>query len=208
MTSRRQCLGEPVEALVEAIACRGASGLDEPLVVPQAMEPKLFRHLCSRHRAWQVLLVCEHEHDRVSQLILREHLSELLTCVINTVMVVAVYDKDDALRAQIVVAPELANLVLATDVPYCEGKGLVFDCFHVEADSGDRRHHLPKLELVEDGCLPSSVQTDHYHLGLRLASDKAAPDPCKGNAHDFQRRPDDARQRAGTDARTARAKTA
>merc|ERR1712118_575181 len=97
----------------------------------------------------------------VPHFLLVEHLGELLAGILDTVSVVAVDDKDEALRVLVIVAPERTNLVLATDVPDGEADVLVLNGLDVEADRGDRSHHLPELQLVEDRRLSSSVEANH-----------------------------------------------
>merc|ERR1719271_2026173 len=141
---------EPVESLVEPVPCGGAGRLDEPLPVPEVVEPELVGDLRGGHGVRQVLLVGEDEEHRVAHLLLVQHLRELLACVLDAVTVVAIDDEDEALRVLVVVAPQGADLVLAPHVPDGEADVLVLHCLHVEADGGDRRYHLPELQLVED----------------------------------------------------------
>ena len=71
--------------------------------------------------------------------------------------------------------PEWANLVLTTDIPDIELDILVGDSLNVEADGGNRGDVLAELELVENGCLTSGVETDlegysgHYARTRRRA---------------------------------------
>lgn len=51
----------------------------------------------------------------------------------------------------------------------CEANVLVFYSLHVEPDGGNRCHHFPELELVEDGGLTSRVQT---HLAIKSENRK------------------------------------
>lgn len=44
--------------------------------------------------------------------------------------------------------PEWSNLVLATDIPDCEGDVLILDSLDVESDGRNSRHDLTKLEFV------------------------------------------------------------
>lgn len=53
--------------------------------------------------------------------------------------------------------------------PHIELHILVGDCFHVEADGGDRVDGLPQLQLVEDGRLASRVQPQHQDPHLLVA---------------------------------------
>lgn len=71
---------------------------DAPLALPQAVKAKLVRDLSSVHRVGQVLLVGKHEQKRVTELVLVEHALEFLARLRDTLTVVRVNDKDDALR--------------------------------------------------------------------------------------------------------------
>ena len=53
--------------------------------------------------------------------------------------------------------------------PHVELHVLVGDCFHVEADGGDRVDGLPELQLVEDGRLAGGVQPQHQDPHLLVA---------------------------------------
>merc|ERR1719379_2038017 len=173
---------KPVETLVKPVARRGARRLDEPLAVPHAVEPQLLRDLRGGHSVWQVLLVRKDEKHGVAHFLLVEHLGELLAGILDTVSVVAVDDKDEALRVLVIVAPERTNLVLAADVPDGEADVLVLNGLDVEADRGDRSHHLPELQLVQDRGLPGRVQADHEDSHLLLA-EHALPDAREGEPH-------------------------
>merc|ERR1719379_2614195 len=174
---------KPVETLVEPVARRGARRLDEPLAVPHAVKPQLLRDLRGGHSVWQVLLVGKDEKHGVAHLLFVEHLGELLPCVLDAVSVVAIDDKNKALRVLIVVAPERADLVLAADVPDGEADVLVLNGLDVEADRGDRSHHLPELQLVQDRGLTGRIETDHENPHLLLA-EHALPDAREGEPHD------------------------
>merc|ERR1719379_1105607 len=173
---------KPVETLVKPVARRGARRLDEPLAVPHAVEPQLLRDLRGGHSVWQVLLVREDEKHGVAHLLLVEHLGELLAGILDTVSVVAVDDKDEALRVLIVVTPERADLILAADVPDGEADVLVLDGLDVEADRGDRGHHLPELQFVQDRCLPGRIEADHEDSHF-LFAEHALPDTREGETH-------------------------
>lgn len=150
---------------------------NSPLSLPQAVESELVSNLCGVHSVWQVLLVGKDEQEGVSELVLVEHTLQLLAGLGNTLSVVRVDDEDNSLGvlevcremaevmlsfkplstpyiqyAQLTVPPERSDLVLTTDIPYCEGNVLVLDCLDVESDSWDGRDNFTKLELVQDGC--------------------------------------------------------
>ena len=59
--------------------------------------------------------------------------------------------KNEPLRVLVVVAPERADLVLATDIPHREGDVLVVDSLNVEADGRDGSDDLTELQLVQNG---------------------------------------------------------
>jgi len=92
------------------------------------------------------------------------------------------------------------NLVLTAHVPYSKTNVLVLDCLDVEANGGNRRHHLAQLELVDchgsrraelaspsraketartNRSLASRIQTDHQDphlfLSLHTAQNALAP---------------------------------
>ena len=97
--------GEPVEALVQAVARGGAAGLDVPLAVAQAVEAELVGHLGGGHGVGEVLLVGEDEEDGVAQLVLVEHAVHLVARGVHAVTVVGVDHEDEALCVLVVVAP-------------------------------------------------------------------------------------------------------
>merc|ERR1711934_503637 len=106
-----------------------------------------------------------------SRSFLGEHAVQLLLGLLNTLAIVAVHHEDDALGVLVVVAPQWANLILATDIPHGERNVLVLDSLHVEADGGDGGHDLTKLELVEDGGLTGGIEADHKNAAVLLADE-------------------------------------
>jgi len=85
------------------------------------------------HKIQNYLLVGENEQKGFPELVLVEHALELIAGFTDTVAIVRVDDEDDALGVLEVVAPEGADLVLTTDIPYCERDVLVLDSLDVEA---------------------------------------------------------------------------
>merc|ERR1719436_2192162 len=174
--------GQPVKALVQPVTRRRTSRLDEPLAVSHVVKAQLLSDLCSRHRIWKVLLVCEDEDHRIPHLILVEHLRKLLLRVLGAVTVVAVNHEDQPLGALVIVAPKGADLVLATNIPDREADVLVFNRLHVEADGWDCCDHFSELELVEDGSLTRSIETHHEDPHL-LAAQHALPQLSECETH-------------------------
>ena len=78
----------------------------------------------------------------------------------GTLAIIAVNHEDQALRVLVVVPPQGANLVLATDVPHGERNVLVLNRLDVETDGRDGGDDLAKLELVEDGGLTGGIETN------------------------------------------------
>merc|ERR1719321_711642 len=113
----RQRPGQPIQALVKAVAGSGTGRLDKPLPVAHTLEAKLLRDLRSRHRVREILLVREHKNDGVTHLILVQHLGHLLARILDAIAVVTIHHKDETLCVLVVVAPEGADLVLTANVP-------------------------------------------------------------------------------------------
>jgi len=117
------------------------------------------------------LLVGENEQEGVTELIFIQHALEFVTGLANTIAIVGIHDKDDALRVLEVVTPQGTDLVLAPDIPNGEGDILVFNGLNVETDGGDGGDNLTELELIEDCGLARSVQPDHEDAHLLLAKE-------------------------------------
>jgi len=174
--------GKPFETLEQAVTRGGASGLDIPFALPQAVEAKLICDLGGVHGVRKILLVGEDKKDSIAELILVEHALEFLTRLDNTITIVAIDDEDDTLRVLEVVPPEGADLVLSTNIPHGELDVLVLDGLNVETDGGNGRDDLAELELVENGGLSGSVETDHENSHL-LLSEEVLEDSRKGHPH-------------------------
>jgi len=162
---------QPVQSLVETVTLGRARRLDVPLPVPEVLQPELVCELTSAHGIGQVLLVGEDEEMRVSQLVLLQHLLQLVLRLSDPLAVVGVDDEDESLGVLEVVAPQRADLVLTADVPHGEADVLVLDRLHVEADGGNRRDDLSELQLVQDGSLSGGVESHHENSHLLLAKE-------------------------------------
>mmetsp|Transcript_5216 Transcript_5216/g.16452 ORF Transcript_5216/g.16452 Transcript_5216/m.16452 type:complete len:252 (+) Transcript_5216:9-764(+) len=164
----RQVLGEPVEALAQAVARRGAARLDVPTAAAEFVEAQALRELGRRHGAREVLLVREDQQPRIAQRSLGQHAVKHFFGFRDAVAVVGVHDEHDGLRVLVVVAPERADLVLAADVPHRQREGLVVDGLDVEADGRDGRDDLAQLEPVENRRLACGVEADHENPRFHL----------------------------------------
>merc|ERR1719253_754068 len=109
----------------------------------------------------QILLVRKHKQRRASHLVVVQHLVELLARVLYAISITAVHNEDSSICALIVVPPELADLVLTTNVPHCEADIFVLNSLDIEANCGYRRHNFAKPQVVQDCGLTSSIQADH-----------------------------------------------
>ena len=136
----------------------------------------------SRSRGTYLFVGKDQEHG-VSQLVLLEHAVQLVAGLANSLAIVAVHDKDEALRVLEIVAPQRTDLVLAADVPHGEADVLVLDRLDVEADGGNGGDDLAQLELVQNGRLTGRVQADHQNSHLLFAKE-AAEKICEQVAHD------------------------
>lgn len=104
------------------------------------------------------MLVCEYQQQCVFHFAVANDSAQFCSCLLDTVTVVAVDDKDKALGSAVVVAPKRPNLVLSTDIPNIELRVLIRDGLDVEADGRDGSDVGIKLELVQDGCIEKSGQ--------------------------------------------------
>jgi len=173
---------QPLETFIQTVATGGAGSLDEPRPLPEPMQSKLIGNLCSVHGIGKILLVGEDKEQSIPELILVQHPLQLLTSLRNTFPIVGVDDEDNTLGILEIVSPEWADLVLSSDIPHGEGDVLVLDRLDIEADGGDGGDDFTKLELVQDGGLTSSVETDHQNAHLLLAKE-AGKEPGNRETH-------------------------
>jgi hypothetical protein len=176
----------------------GAAALNKPLAVSEGVQAEAFRDLVHGHGVGQILLVGKHEQNGVPELVLGQHAVQLLLgavlaalAVVDTLLVVRVDHKDDALCVLVVVAPQGADLVLAPDVPHGEADVLVLDRFHVEPNRGDRGHDLTQLELVQNRCLAGWREGNNC-VPVRMRKGKeTTKHHCKkqSNTHQHRDRP-------------------
>lgn len=174
-----QVAAEPVESFVKAFTAGGACALNEPVSLAERMESELVGNFSSVHGIGQILFVGENEQNGVTELVLSQHAMEFIAGLANTISVVAIDDKDDALSVLEVMAPEWANLVLTTNIPHREADVLVLDSFHIESDGWDCGHDFAQLELVENSGLTRSIKSHHEDAHLLLAK-QILEELCKG----------------------------
>mmetsp|Transcript_94757 Transcript_94757/g.306422 ORF Transcript_94757/g.306422 Transcript_94757/m.306422 type:complete len:260 (+) Transcript_94757:290-1069(+) len=170
-----QSILQPVQTLVQAIACSGARGLDEPApTFREGAEPEFVGHLGRGHGVRQVLLVGEnekwHTHEELPLLPLPKHFIKLVLDFSGADSVVAVHDEDQGVAFIVVLAPKRPHPVTAADVPNREADqrvhAFVLDNLDVETDGRYSLDDLPDPQLVEHGRLTCSIQANHQRLGL------------------------------------------
>ena len=88
------------------------------------------------------------------------HSLQLILGFGDSLPVIGVHNVDETLRVLEIMPPEWPDLILTADIPDGEADVLVFHGLNVEANGGNGRDDLTQLELVENGCLASSIETD------------------------------------------------
>lgn len=182
MTCLTEGSGKPLQAFVQTIARGGASRLNVPGALSQAVEAKLVCDLGGVHGVGQILLVGEDEQNGVPELILVEHALKLLASLDDTIAIVAVDYEDDTLGVLEVMSPEGTDLVLTTDIPHGKLDVLVLDSLDVESNGGNGGDNLTKLELVENGGFTGGIETNHQDTHLLLPP-QLIEDLGKGETH-------------------------
>lgn len=157
---------QPFQTFVQTVTGGGTGGLDEPRSLSDGMQAQLLGNLGSVHGVWQVLLVGKDQEQSVSQLVLVEHLLQLLSSLGDTVSIVGVNNKDDALGVLEVVSPQRSDLVLSTDIPHGERDVLVLDGLDVETNGRNGGDNLTELQFVQDGGFTGGIQTNHQYSHL------------------------------------------
>ena len=155
------------------------------------MQAQLVSDLGGIHGVGQILLVGEDKQQCIPKFVLIQHSLQFLASLNDTITVIAVDYEDDSLGVLEVMPPQRSNLVLSTDIPDCELDVFVLDRLDIEAyvifasvtplfqcpvtrvvlrtDSRNCGHDFTKLQLIEDGRLSGSIQSDHENAHLLLA---------------------------------------
>lgn len=95
---------------IKTITTCGAGALDVPLPVAEGVEAELVGDLSDAHGVGQILFVAEHEEHGISQLVLVQHLLQLLVGLVDTLPIVGVDHKDQTLCVLEIVAPQGTDL--------------------------------------------------------------------------------------------------
>jgi hypothetical protein len=169
-------VGEPVKTLVETITSGGRRALDVPLAVAELVKTEALSDLLNLHGVGEILLVGENKEDGIAKLIFREHAVDLILrtvlivlAIVNTLTIVRIDDEDNSLGVLVVVAPERADLILTSDIPNGERDVLILNSLNVETNGGNGGNNVTELELVKNGGLTSSIETNHQDTHLLLA---------------------------------------
>lgn len=108
----------------------------------------------------QILLVREHKQQTLLHLPIAQYPVKLLLCLINSLSILTVDNKYEALCSCIVMSPEGTNLILSSDIPYIEFHVLIRHSLHIKtncesllSESGiinDTKKHAPVGIVVTD----------------------------------------------------------
>jgi hypothetical protein len=81
---------------------------------------------------WKILFVGKYQQNGISELVLVQHTLQLLPRLDNTITIVAVDNENDTLGVLEVMSPQRANLILSSNIPYCELNILVLNSLDIE----------------------------------------------------------------------------
>ena len=98
-------LGDPTQAVVQALTGDGARGLDVPVMVLYAVEGEGIGDLGGGHGVLEVLLVREHENHCTLQICVLEQPEELVLDDVDPSAVGAVNYYDDSMSSSVVCCP-------------------------------------------------------------------------------------------------------
>jgi hypothetical protein len=126
----------------------------------QRIQSQLLRQLSCAHCIGQILLVGKHQHHRIAQLVLVQHIVELSFGLNDTLAIVGVNDEDESLRVLEVVAPQWTDFILTADIPHSEADVFVLYSLDVESDGWNGGDDLPELQLVENCSFTCRIETD------------------------------------------------
>merc|ERR1712224_374102 len=81
---------EPVEALVQTIACGSTAGLNVPRAALESMKSQFVGNFGCSLCLWKILLVSKDKQNGILEFILRKHFGQFLSRVLETRFVVRV----------------------------------------------------------------------------------------------------------------------
>ena len=84
------------------------------------MKAKLIGDFRGGHGSWKILLVGIDEDDSILKLLIIYHFMKFFTGIINSISIIGINNKDNALSVGVIMPPELSNLILTSDIPHME----------------------------------------------------------------------------------------
>jgi len=139
---------EPIETIVQSISSEGTTSLHKPIsknkkinknnksdILPSShlMQAQNFSNFRNLHLSL-ILLIGKNQQDCILQSLLLQHALQLLLSQLDPLAINTVDHIDEGMGVLEVVFPQLADLVLSSDVPHLELYVLVFNRLHVETD--------------------------------------------------------------------------
>lgn len=107
---------EPVEALNKTITTGSTGAKDADAPVGESIQLESVSDLFASHRVRKILLVCIHQDRCFWQLPSREYSMKFCACLMYSIGILTVDDKDKSTCPCVVMPPEGAYFILATHV--------------------------------------------------------------------------------------------
>jgi hypothetical protein len=123
----------------------------------QGVEAKLVSDLSSIHGVWQILFVGKNKENCITQLILIQHPVQLISCLHNTISIIAIYHKDQPLCILEVVPPQWPNLFKDCHDINSIIQNALMNCLHQSAQTSTSHHYEPH-DLSKDEVLTNIFQ--------------------------------------------------
>jgi len=102
---------KPVKPLIQTLTRGSTCALDVPVPLAQGVQAKLVGDFSSIHGIRKILFVCKYQKHSITELVLVQHTMELISGLNNTLSVVAVHNKNEALGVLEVVPPQGSDLL-------------------------------------------------------------------------------------------------
>lgn len=91
---------------------------------------------------------------------LTHHILQLFFRLHNTLTIIWVNNKNQALCILEVVTPQRTNFVLTTNIPHRKANILIFYCLYIKSNGRYCRNNLAQLELIQNCSFTSSIQSN------------------------------------------------
>merc|ERR1711988_1632151 len=96
-----------------------------------------------------------------------------MTSFTSTIAVIRIHNEYKSLCILEIVTPKRSNLILTTYIPHSKTDVLVLNSLDVETNRWDCRYNLSQLELIKNGCLSRSIESDHQDPHLLLGKESS-----------------------------------